>query len=214
MSFNRRTLLTASAAGLALQAIPGCASALAAAGDAVADQLLARITEEMFSDYPETATSSGVDKDARAGLRSRLGNRSAAGQSAIERRTRDTLAQLRRVSIDALNASNRIHVDVVRTAYELAADGFGFPYGDVAILNANWSYRNSPYIVAQNVGAFVEIPSFLDSSHSINSAADADAYLARIEAYAGQLDGETERVRADTARGVVLPDFLLNKTVN
>jgi len=30
--------------------------------------------------------------------------------------------------------------------------------------------------VAQNVGAFAEIPSFLDSSHSITTADDADAY--------------------------------------
>ena len=81
------------------------------------------------------------------------------------------------------------------------------------MLNSNWSYRNTPYAVAQNVGAFVEIPSFLDSSHSINNADDVEAYLTRMEGYARQLEGETVRVRADAARGVVLPDFLLEKTL-
>src|SRR5262249_8663325 len=113
-----------------------------------------------------------------------------------------------------VSAEKKLDLDVVQTAFQLAADGFEFPYGDVAVLDNNWSYRNSPYAVAQNVGAFVEIPSFLDSSHSINNPADADAYLARMEAYARQLDGETVRVRADAARGVVLPDFLMAKTLN
>src|SRR5262249_17626283 len=137
-----------------------------------------------------------------------------SGQGTIRGHVRATLAQLRRLNTASLSPEKQIDIDVVRTSYELAADGFEFPYGDVAVLKNNWSYRNTPYVVAQNVGAFVEIPSFLDSSHSINSAADADAYLARMEAYARQLDGETVRVRADSARGVVLPDFLLAKTLN
>ncbi len=209
MSLHRRALLTSGAATLALQAAPADAQT----PDAAADRLLSRITDQLLSDYPESATSAGVDKDARARLRSRLSSHSASGQGVIRGHVRSTLSQLRRLNTDALSAEKRLDVDVVKTVYELAADGFEFPYGDVAILNNNWSYRNTPYAVAQNVGAFVEIPSFLDSSHSINSAEDADAYLARMESYARQLDGETVRVRADAARGVVLPDFLLAKTL-
>ena len=205
MHLNRRALLQGSAAALALT---GCAPAISP------DQLLAEVTEQILSDYPESATSAGVDKDARAGLRSRLLDRSAAGQSAIKTRVREKLAQVQRIDANALSGDNRIHVDVIRSVYELASEGFDFPYGDVAILNPNWSYRNAPYVVAQNTGAFVEIPSFLDSSHSITTAADADAYVARMEAYAGQLDGETERVQADAGAGVVLPNFLLDKHLN
>ncbi|WP_395645924.1 DUF885 domain-containing protein [Terricaulis sp.] len=207
MPLHRRALLQTGAAALALQALPGCAPG------ANPDTLLADITEQLLSDYPESATSAGVDKDARAPLRARLGDRSAAGQSGVKDHVRDRLAQLRALNTSGLTAEKQLDVDVVKTVYELASDGFQFPYGDVAILNNNWSYRNSPYAVAQNVGAFVEIPSFLDSSHSISSAADADAYLARMQAYADQLDGETERVRADAGQGVVLPDFLLAKTL-
>ncbi len=211
MPLDRRALLQGSAAALALQALPADA---AVSPEAAADRLMARITEQLLSDYPEGATSAGVDKDQRARLRSRLGDRSAAGQAALERHARAALASLNRIDANALSPEKRLDLDVVRTVYELAVDGFGFPYGDVAILNSNWSYRNAPYVVAQNVGAFVEIPSFLDSSHSIATAADAEAYLARMEAYARQLDGETARVRADAGRGVILPDFLLDKSLN
>lgn len=210
MSLNRRAMLQGGAAGLALQALPAQA---ALSPDARADAVLQRMTEQLLADYPESATGAGVDKDERARLRARLSDRSASGQHRIKNQVRSTLAQLRRIDTGALSAEKRLDVDVVRTAFELASDGFDFPFGDVAVLDSNWSYRNTPYAVAQNVGAFVEIPSFLDSSHSISAAADADAYLARMSAYARQLDGETARVRADAARGVVLPDFLLAKTL-
>jgi uncharacterized protein (DUF885 family) len=213
MSFNRRALLQTGAAALALQTLPDAAHA-AVSPDAAAQRLLARTTERLLADYPESASGAGVDTGARARLKARLADRSAAGQHAVAARVRDTLSRLRRIDTASLSPETRLHVDVVRTAHELAAEGFAFPFGDVATLNSNWSYRNSPYVVAQNVGAFVEIPSFLDSSHPIHTRADADAYLARMEAYARQLDGETERVRADAARGVVLPDFLLDKSLN
>jgi len=209
MSFHRRALLQGGASALAFGALP----AAAATPDAAADTLLGRITEQLLNDYPETATGAGVDKGQRARLRYKLSDHSAAGQAAIAGHAKYTLAQLRRVDTSALGADKRLDVDVVRTVHELAVEGFAFPYGEVAILNSNWSYRNTPYAVAQNVGAFVDIPSFMDSSHSITRAADADAYLARMDAYARQLDGETARVSADAGRGVVLPNFLLDKTL-
>lgn len=209
MSFHRRALLQAGAAVLALPAMP----AEARTASEAAGRLLSRITEQLLADYPESATSAGVDKDERARLRTRLGDRSPDGQHRLARHVRTTLAHLRRIDTGAWSAEQRLDIDVVKTVFELASEGFGFPYGDVAVLNGPWSYRNTPYAVAQNVGAFVEIPSFLDSSHSISTDFDASAYLERMEAYARQLDGETERVRADGAGGVVLPDFLLDKTL-
>jgi uncharacterized protein (DUF885 family) len=101
----------------------------------------------------------------------------------------------------------------MRTAHEFAMEGFAFPYGDVALLNANWSWRNAPYVVAQNTGAFLEIPSMLDELHTVKSTDDADAYLARLEAYAGQIDGETDRLKTAAAQNVIAPDFLLDKTL-
>ncbi len=175
--------------------------------------LLKRATDQILNAYPESASSAGIDNGEYSALKAMLSDRSAAGQAAIKNGVKSTLRALQAVDADTLSAGDALDLDVVKTVFETAADGFEFSYGDMALLNTNWSYRNSPYTVAQNTGAFVEIPSFLDSSHAIEATEDADAYLTRMAAYAGQLDGETERVRMEGERGVILPDFLMTKTL-
>jgi uncharacterized protein (DUF885 family) len=70
-----------------------------------------------------------------------------------------------------------------------------------------------PYVVTQLTGAYQSTPDFLASQHPIESAADAEAYLSRLEAFAGELRHETLRVRDDLARGLVPPDFIGDKTL-
>jgi len=206
---------TAALAASGLAAAADAASAQAASpADTAAEKLLADISEELMVDYPESATMLGIDVDARAALKSKLTDRSAAGQKAIAARTAQRLAKLRALDTTKLGAATALDVDVVRTAHEFAAEGFAFPYGDVAILNSGWSYRNAPYVVAQNTGAFLEIPSMLDEQHTVKTRADADAYLSRLEAYAGQIDGETQRLHEAAAQNVIAPDFLLDKTLS
>ena len=86
----------------------------------------------------------------------------------------------------------------MRTAHETAAEGFKFPYGDVALLNSNWSWRNAPYVVAQNTGAFLEIPSLLEEQHTVATREDAEAYLARL---VGLRRPARRRDRAPEGRG-------------
>jgi len=156
----------------------------------------------------------GIDSGARVALKSRLSDRSAAGQQVLAQRVRQRLDRLKSIDSGALGDAARIDVDVMRTAHEFALEGFAFPYGDVALLNSQWSWRNAPYVVAQNTGAFLEIPGMLDEQHTVTTPADAEAYLARLEAYAGQLDGETGRLASAAAQKVIAPDFLLDKTLN
>jgi uncharacterized protein (DUF885 family) len=207
MSTTRREFMISSTAVLAAGA------AGASQADASVGNLLAQVAEELLADYPESATTLGIDRDERAALKSRLADRSAAGQEALARRVASRLERLKAIDPARLDDAARVNLDVVRTAHEIALEGFGFPYGDVALLNSNWSWRNAPYVVAQNTGAFLEIPSMLDEQHTVSSAADADAYLARLEAYAGQLDGETGRLKEAAEKGVIAPNFLLDKTL-
>jgi len=185
----------------------------AGTADASVERVLAEIAEELLTDYPENATSLGIDIGPRAPLKARLTDRSAEGQAAIARRVARRLQRLNAIDPAGLDEAARLDLDVVRTAHETAAEGFAFPYGDVALLNQNWSWRNAPYVVAQNTGAFLEIPNLLTEQHSIETREDADAYLARLEAYGGQLDGETGRLHAAAAQDVIAPDFLLDKTL-
>jgi uncharacterized protein (DUF885 family) len=211
--FTRRHFLGSAGAVAALQLLPGCATRRAAAASGSVEPLLARMAEQILAEYPENATTLGLDKDARAGLKSRLTDRSLHGRARLAGAAADRLRQLQGVDRSGLDPAEQIHLGVAETAHRLAVEGFRFPYGDVVTLNQNYSYRNAPYVVAQNTGAFVEVPDFLDSSHVVETAADAQAYLARLEAYAGALDGETERLAHDRGLGVVAPDFLLDKTL-
>ena len=211
MTSNRREFIAGT--GALVATLAHLRARAASGSNAPVEQLLAGIAEELLADYPENATSLGIDSGTRAPLKARLTDRSAAGQADIARRVASRLEQLRAIDAAALDEATRIDLDVVRTAHETAAEGFNFPYGDVALLNQNWSWRNAPYVVAQNTGAFLEIPSLLDEQHTLNAREDAEAYLERLQAYAGQIDGETGRLKSAAAQGVIAPDFILDKTL-
>ena len=198
------------AAVLAAQ-LPGCVATRPPTHDR--ERLLAPFADELLADYPENATALGIDHGARAALKARLSDRSADGQAAIASRIAARLERLGSLDLSALSPAERIDIDVLRTAHEFAAEGMRFPYGDVALLNLNWSWRNAPYVVAQNTGAFLEIPGLLAEQHTVANRDDAEAYLERLASYARQLDGETERLRSAAAQGVIAPDFLLDRTL-
>jgi uncharacterized protein (DUF885 family) len=210
MSTTRRDFCIGTGATLAASHL---AAKAATSPNMTAESLLSGFTEELLVDYPESATMLGIDRGDRASLKAKLANRSAGGQDAIAKRVARRVAQLKSIDAAALDDATRIDVDVMLTAHEFALEGFAFPYGDVALLNSQWSWRNAPYVVAQNTGAFLEIPSMLDEQHTIENRDDAEAYLSRLEAYAGQIDGETGRLRAAAAQKVIAPDFLLEKTL-
>ena len=208
---NRRDVLALGAATLAL----GSAGAVQAAapGDAAAEALLSGVAEDLMREYPENASALGLDKGARAALKSSLTDRSLEGRARLGAAAKARVAKMKAVDRKGLSPATALDLGVVQTAHELTVEGFDFAYGDVIGLSSQWSYRNAPYVVAQNTGAFVEIPDFLDSQHGVANAADVDAYLTRLELYAAQLDGETARLKHDGALGVIAPDFLLDKTL-
>ena len=209
---RRQTIATlgAGVAGLALTA-PARAFAPATSGDgtAGADALLTSIADNLLAHSPEGATSLGIDTGARAAMRAQLSDRSAAGQQALAATLKADLARVRAFDTAGLNHATRTSLAVVDSAYDVALAGFAQPYGDVAV--GGW--RNTPYVVIQNVGAYLDVPKFLDSDHPVKTSADAEAYLARLAAYPAALDGETERLKAAAAQGLIAPAFLIDKAV-
>lgn len=221
-SLSRRQAVASLAATAALPLLAGCAQQLAPAAfplrsaapdDAPVQHMLSAIAEELLSEYPENATALGLDTGARMTLKSSLSDRSLIGSRRLAAAAAARLARLKAVDRSRLSTAMLTDLGVVETAHQIAVDGGRFAFGDNVVLNQQWSYRNAPYVVAQNTGAFVEIPDFLDSNHKVETSGDADAYLARLEAYARVLDGETERLAHDGAMGVVAPSFLLDKTL-
>ena len=211
MSFSRRQAIGALSAGVAAVALPGCARTLAATpgGATDANALLASIGENLLTLSPESATSLGLDVGARAGLRSRLSDRSAAGQARVAATLRSDLARADAINTATLDHGTRTSFEVVKSAYRKALEGYAQPYGDVAV--GGW--RNTPYVVIQNVGAYLDVPRFLDTDHRIENAADAEAYLTRLESYPEQLDGELGRMKDAAAKGLIPPRFLIDKAL-
>jgi uncharacterized protein (DUF885 family) len=177
--------------------------------EATARALLDDIGNSLLRRVPETATSLGIDTGARAELRSQLMDRSADGQQAVASQLRKDLERAKALDASGLQHATRTSLAVVRSAYATALEGFAMPYGDVPV--GGW--RITPYVVIQNVGAYLDIPRFLDADHRIEQSADADAYLARLQSYAKQLEGELDRVQAARAKGLVPPAFLIDKAL-
>jgi len=208
---TRRQTVAALAATAAFPLIAKAAPANSApASDAQARALLDSIAENLLRLEPESATSLGIDKGPRASYRYRLGDRSAAGQARIAATLKSDLARAEALNTSALPFATKTSVEVVKSAYRTALEGFAQPYGDVAV--GGW--RNTPYVVIQNVGAYIDTPQFLDTDHPIENRADAEAYLSRLAQYPAQLDGEVARMRAARAKGLVPPNFLIDKALN
>ncbi len=211
ISLTRRKALSLVGTGSAALALQGCgAGRLAAAPPpANAAALLDTLAWDLLRLSPEGATSLGIDTGAQAALRSQLGDRSPAGQSAIVALLRKGLAQVQGIDPSMLDHATRTSLAVVKSAFGVALDGFALPYGDVAV--GGW--RNTPYVVIQNVGAYLDTPRFLDGDHPVRDAADAEAYLARLGAMPAQLDGELERLASAGRIGAIAPSFLLDKAI-
>ena len=216
--FSRRqtlALLGGAASSLALAGPLQARSAAPKIMNAHIQALLDQVAWRMIELAPESATSLGIDTGPHAALRSQLSDRSKAGQDKIadliDRAQKDAQKMFPFPAIDGrdLDAATLTSLDVVKSAFTAALEGFDLPYGDVAL--GGW--RNTPYVVIQNVGAYLDTPRFLDSDHPVDNASDAEAYLARLSEFPAQLDGELGRIRDARGKGLVPPAFLLDKAI-
>lgn len=205
---DRRRLLAATAAGggLALAGVAGPALARRDA-DAELDAMLQAWFDEDVDSSPETATNLGLDRGGRAGLSSRLSDRSAAEWGRERAQATERWRVFRAFGSDDLSEAGKVNHAVAAFRTETAATGAGFDYGSTL-----GGGRMGPYLVNQLTGAYFTVPDFLDTQHRVEDAAGADAFMARLSAFAPAVDAETERVRADAGKGVVPPDFIVDLT--
>jgi uncharacterized protein (DUF885 family) len=201
---NRRAFLLSSGALATVGLVPkALAQTVPGSPDAELRTLLDRFFYDRLQDSPEQATSLGLDKGDRAALRARLSDNSAAGQARHIARTRAEHAALAGVDRAKLGADAQVDYDVVQYQLDRTIAGARFPYGD----------GFSPYILSQQNGAYQDIPDFLDNAHRVTNAADADAYLSRLSGMARAVHNDTDRQRADAAKGVFAPDYILDTTL-
>jgi uncharacterized protein (DUF885 family) len=200
-TFHRRAFL-ATAAAVAF-APPARA---ATDEDAKLVAVFDRIFEENLAQSPEAITRLGLDKGELAWAKSKLDSASIASLAADKARTREHLAALKTVDRARLSPFQQANYDAVAFTLEgEAAAGRRYAYG--------FEGAGQPYVLSQLTGAYQDIPDFLGSQHRLEDKADAEAYLARLAAFATVMDEEVVRVRRDVALGVTPPDFVLARTL-
>jgi uncharacterized protein (DUF885 family) len=203
---RRSFLVTAALAG----ALAGPGRALArsqATGEAAKlNALLERMFADVLANSPFLATYLGLDKGENAGAKAKLDMLSDEERARNEARFRRAQTELKALDRNALTGMDRVNLDSVLYTIDTAVMGLdAYAFGDDG--------QPNPYRVSQLTGAYQTVPDFLDTMHSIETAEDAEAYLSRLEAFATLLDQETALVQADFAKGIVPPDFIIERTL-
>jgi uncharacterized protein (DUF885 family) len=171
-------------------------------GDAALNALFDKMFNERVRSSPAFATSLGLDKGDLAYLRSKLDTRPYRAARAEDlARERRFLATLKAVSPAGLSPAAALNREIV--LYDIGTN-------ITAPARFDLDSVQSPYLISQQDGAYFSIPDFLNSAHTIDTAADADAYLSRLAQFATVLDNESAEQRRQAGRGYVAPGWSLD----
>jgi uncharacterized protein (DUF885 family) len=209
-AFSRREALASAVAAV----LAGCASRPEPLPppppEASASVQLKRLFDAFFlealADSPQLATQLGLDKGERAWAKARLDDRSLADRAHDRRLTARQLRRLQAIDRKALTGQDAVNYDAVQ--FGLVTDDEGgrrFGYGQLG--------GGAPYALSQLTGAYCSVPDFLGVQHVIETKADADAYLERLQQFAVLMDQDVECARHDVALGVVPPDFAIDRAL-
>jgi uncharacterized protein (DUF885 family) len=181
------------------------AQSAAAAGDAKLNTLFEDIFQDRVKRYPELASSLGLDKGANAQLKSKLDVRPIAAARAEDLALAKTnIASIKSVPPASLSDAARLNREVVLYQMEtstIPADRFGI------------DSVQRPYPIFQQGGSYFSLPDFLNTAHTIENAADAEAYLSRLALVGKSLDNDSEDQRAQAARGFLAPAWSIDLTL-
>ena len=206
---DRRSFLAtgASIALLPFAEVPAFAqtSAAAGSGDAALNALFEKIFQDRVRRFPDFATSLGLDKGENSDLKSRLDVRpNAVARAEDLADLRRELASVRAVNPATLSPSARLNRDVVIYQMETAT---------IPPARFNVDSVQRPYTIFQQGGAYFNWPDFLNTDHTIENAADAEAYLSRLSLIGRLLDNDTAEQRAQAARGFLAPAWSIDLTL-
>ncbi|HRH19283.1 MAG TPA: DUF885 family protein [Brevundimonas sp.] len=209
---NRRHLLMGAAGAGLLAGCGTLAGTPGVTGGATRDQARAlydALSEQVLVASPIGATGLGLDTGAHAALKSQIDSRTYADRLNVLKPLAEGRAALARIDAGTLSGRDRSDYDTVQWMAGMAGEIAAFPFGGVD----SYMYP-CPYVISQLTGLYQSVPDFLDNQHSIATAADAEAYLARLQGFAEGLGHEAERARADASDHRILPpDFIMDKAL-
>ncbi len=203
---DRRSFLTT---GATVALLPLTEASVFAQATGSGDARLNALFEEIFQDavriQPTLATQLGLDKGPNAALKSKL--RTDPGPIARRddlARNRRAIAQLQAIGAATLSDPAKLNREVVLYQLETATAA-----------PSRWDIDSAqrPYPIFQQGGAYFSLPDFLNSAHTIENTADAEAYLSRLQQFATVLDNDTAEQRAQAARGFLAPAWSIDLTL-
>jgi uncharacterized protein (DUF885 family) len=182
----------------------------APAAAAAYDDAVKALTLAYFDEMPEMATYVGAPADLAPGAAARLSDRTPAGDAARRARLQAEYDRLAAVAPEGLDRRRALQRETILTLLGAAlAPAKLVSYGSFLGEYGVWF---TPYALWQNGGVAVSVPGILEAQQQIASAADAEAYLQRLSAYARMIDGAAAKLMTDADKGVVPPDFVIDKT--
>jgi uncharacterized protein (DUF885 family) len=207
---RRRNFLLSGGAIAGMAALPSLAQAATttniertAADNALTARLNVLFYEELaFS--PESTTGLGLDKGTRFAAKSMLDPRDAAARQSYAAFGHKVIAEVEQVDPATLGAAGKRHRDLILYRYRTgltSSETFGIDAVQM------------PYRLTQQGGAYFSVPDMLDSQHTIETAADCEAYLSRLAAFRVALDQDNAEQRAQAPRGLVAPAWSLDLTL-
>ena len=204
---RRQFLASGSAAAITLPFVSTPLFAQApGSGDAELNKRFEAIFQEQVRTNPYLATYTGLDKGELATLKSQLDVRPNQQARAEEiARTNKFVASLEAVSPATLSQAAALNREVV--IWDLKTSNVGPERFDI-------SNPQSPYDISQQDGAYFSGPDFLHSAHTVETAADAEAYLSRLSQFATVLENETVEQQRQAARGFLAPAWSLDLALN
>jgi uncharacterized protein (DUF885 family) len=172
------------------------------AGDAALNAAFDKIFMETMKDNPGFATSLGLDKGNLAYLRSTFDPK-PYDQSRREEvaHVKTAIAMLEPIDPKTLSQPAALNREIVL---------YGLEQRLVAYPKFGISSVQNPYDITQQDGVYFGIPDFLNSTHPVENAADAEAYLSRLSEFAKLLDYETADQREQASRGYLAPAWSLD----
>jgi uncharacterized protein (DUF885 family) len=208
MTTSRRAFVAGLAATTASLAAPNAAFAAVKrrAATSPATTMLATFADELLTLAPRNATNLGLDTGKLAGLRAKLNEAGEAGRAASSAQINALRSRIANLDRKGLTAAQRLQIETVDYAAARGQDGARFDYGGGAA--DGFGGGATPYVVTQQNGALTDIPEFLNSYHPVKTAADAEAHLSRVAAFARVLDQETGQITADAVRAVIPPSYV------
>jgi uncharacterized protein (DUF885 family) len=206
---DRRSFLAtgATVALLPLTEAPALAAVVATpgSGDARLNALFEDIFQEQVRNSPGLASSLGLDKGPNAALKAKFDTDPTPVTRAKDlARNRRAIAKLKAVSPATLSDSAKLNREVVIYSLETRT---------VAPSRWNIDSAQQPYPITQQGGSYFDIPDFLNTTHTIDNKADAEAYLSRLQQFATLLDLDTTEQRAQAARGYLAPAWSIDLTL-